>query len=118
MRVVEVHSKVERDLRAASVARKVGSVHGQRGAIKSMPGICAGQGILKFVVHRWIVVVCVSLVFDHFRSKAVFRESRFGDTGDAGSSPAEQAARANEHIGHAACYRMRGRIEADESKSC
>jgi hypothetical protein len=69
MRGVEVHSKVERDLRAASVAREVGSVHGQRGAIRSMPGISAGQGFLKFVVHRWIVVVCVSLVFDHFHPK-------------------------------------------------
>jgi hypothetical protein len=57
MRGVEVHSKVERDLRAASVARKVGSVHGQRGAINSMPGISARQGFLKFVVHRCLLVV-------------------------------------------------------------
>jgi hypothetical protein len=57
MRGVEVHSKVERDLRAASVAKKVGSVHGQRSAIKSMPGISARQGFSKFVVHRWLLVV-------------------------------------------------------------
>jgi hypothetical protein len=57
MRGVEVHSKVVRDLRAASVARKVGLVHGQRGAIKSMPGISARQGILKFVVHRCLLVL-------------------------------------------------------------
>jgi hypothetical protein len=71
-----------------------------------VPGKSAGPGILKFVVHRWIVVVCVSLVFDHSRFEAFFRESRFGDTGDAGSSPAEQAARANADICHAACDLM------------
>jgi hypothetical protein len=66
MRGVEVHSKVERDLCAASVARKVGSVHGQNGAIKSMPGISARQGILKFIVHRCLLVVVrlsVSIIF-------------------------------------------------------
>jgi hypothetical protein len=46
--------------------------------------------------------LCV-LVFDHFRFKAFFRESRFGDTGDLGSSRAEQAARANDHIRHVLC---------------
>jgi hypothetical protein len=76
-----------------------------------MLGISARQGILKFVVHRWIAMVCVSLVFDHFRSKAVFREFRFGDTGDSGSSLAEQDARANADICHAACDLMSSELK-------
>jgi hypothetical protein len=45
-----------------------------------MPGISAGQGFLKFVVHRWLVVVCVTLVFDHFHPKVFFRVYRFAGT--------------------------------------
>jgi hypothetical protein len=46
--------------------------------------------------------LCV-LVFDHFRPDDCFRESRLADTGDSGSSRAEQAARANDHIRHVLC---------------
>jgi hypothetical protein len=43
------------------------------------------------------------LVFDHLRFKAFFRESRLVDTGDSGSSRAEQGARANDHGCHVSC---------------
>jgi hypothetical protein len=82
-----------------------------------MPGISACQEVFEVCRASLPVDGCASLGFDHFRPKDCFRESRFAGTGQPGSSPAEQAARANAHIGHAACYRMRCRIEADESKS-
>jgi hypothetical protein len=62
-------------------------------------------------VYRCLLVICASLVFDHFRSKACFREFRFVDTGDSGSSHAEQAARANADICHAACDLMSSELK-------
>jgi hypothetical protein len=51
--------------------------------------------------------LCV-LVFDHFRPDDCFRESRLADTGDSGSSRAEQAARANDHGCHDPCSEQHG----------
>ena len=51
------------------------------------------------------------------RSWCLPPESRFSSFGDPRSSPAEQDARANVPIGHAACYRLYFRIEAFESES-
>jgi hypothetical protein len=48
------------------------------------------------------------LAFDHFRPDDCFRESRLADTGDSGSSRAEQAARANDHGCHDPCSEQHG----------
>jgi hypothetical protein len=61
---------------------------------------------LRLVVYRCLLVICASLIFDHFRPNDCFRESRLADTGDSGSSRAEQDARANADICHGACDLM------------